>query len=207
MQRYKQSEIDKLVDILKNDGVISVPTDTVYGICARINSINAYNKLADIKDRPSNKSFPVMCADKEQIESIAIVDERIQKLINAFMPGPVTLVLNKRPEVLTYINNGGLNNSLEMAIRMAPTEILKELIYKVGSPIFMTSANHSGEPTCKNLDEIERTCPTLDGMMEGDVLFAQASTIIDCTSDVIKIQREGPISKEEIMKVLIDKKI
>lgn len=78
MKRYKQSQIDELVNILKKDGVISVPTDTVYGICARINSVNAYNKLVAIKNRPSNKSFPVMCANEDQIKDIAIVDERVE---------------------------------------------------------------------------------------------------------------------------------
>ncbi len=202
MKRYKQNETDELSNILKQDGIISVPTDTVYGICARINSINAYDKLVNIKNRPSNKSFPVMCANEEQIKSIAIVDERAQKLIHAFMPGPITLVLNKRPESFAYINNGGLRTTSEMAIRMAPTKVLEELICKTGSPIFMTSANQSGKATCKNLDEIEKIFPTLDGMMEGDVSFGTASTIIDCTSEKIKIQRPGPISMEQIMGVL-----
>lgn len=200
MKRYKQSEIDELANILKQDGVISVPTDTVYGICARINSIEAYNKLISIKNRPSNKSFPVMCADEEQIKSIAIVDEKIEKLIHAFMPGPVTLILNKRNE--KNINNRGLRTTSEMAVRMAPSNILKELIYKTGSPIFMTSANQSGEKECNNLDEIEKMCPTLDGMMEGNVSFGKASTIIDCTQEVIKIQRVGPISMEDIIEAL-----
>lgn len=200
MKRYKQSEIDELANILKQDGVISVPTDTVYGICARINSIKAYNKLISIKNRPSNKSFPVMCADEEQIKSIAIVDEKIEKLIHAFMPGPVTLILNKRNE--KNINNRGLRTTSEMAVRMAPSNVLKELIYKTGSPIFMTSANQSGEKECNNLDEIEKMCPTLDGMMEGNVSFGKASTIIDCTQEVIKIQRVGPISMEDIIEAL-----
>lgn len=200
MKRYKQSEIDELANILKQDGVISVPTDTVYGICARINSIEAYNKLISIKNRPSNKSFPVMCADEEQIKSIAIVDEKIEKLIHAFMPGPVTLILNKRNE--KNINNRGLITTSEIAVRMAPSNVLKELIYKTGSPIFMTSANQSGEKECNNLDEIEKLCPTLDGMMEGNVSFGKASTIIDCTQEVIKIQRVGPISMEDIIEAL-----
>lgn len=200
MKRYKQSEIDELANILKQDGVISVPTDTVYGICARINSIEAYNKLISIKNRPSNKSFPVMCADEEQIKSIAIVDEKIEKLIHAFMPGPVTLILNKRNE--KNINNRGLRTTSEIAVRMAPSNVLKELIYKTGSPIFMTSANQSGEKECNNLDEIEKLCPTLDGMMEGNVSFGKASTIIDCTQEVIKIQRVGPISIEDIIEAL-----
>ena len=202
MKRYKQSEIEEVVTILKSDGVISVPTDTVYGICARINSSKAYLKLVSVKNRPSTKSFPVMCSDIEQIKSIAIVDEAALKLIKAFMPGPITLVLNKRPDVLSYINNAGARETDELAIRMAPTPFLKELIKEVGSPLFLTSANKSGKDVCKNLDEIEIECPTLDGMVMGDVSFGEASTIIDCTDNDIKIQRQGPISEDEIMKAL-----
>lgn len=197
-KRYKQNEIDKLVKILKKDGVISVPTDTVYGVCARINSIKAYKNLVITKNRPITKPFPVMCADEKQIKSIALVDERAEKLIHAFMPGPVTLVLKKREEIPEYVNNGGTT----IAVRMAPSKILKDLIINTGSPLFMSSANQSGEPTCTNLDEIEKTCPTLDGMMEGKVSFNKGSTIIDCTSENIKILRTGPISMKQIETII-----
>ena len=202
MKRYKQSEIEEIATILKNDGVISVPTDTVYGICARINSSKAYNNLVKVKNRPSTKSFPVMCSDIEQIKSIATLDDNALKLIEAFMPGPITLVLNKRPDVLSYINNAGTRETDELAIRMAPTPFLKELIKEVGSPLFLSSANKSGMDVCRSLDEIEEECPTLDGMVEGYVSFGEASTIIDCTDNDIKIQRQGPISEDEIMKAL-----
>ena len=204
MKRYKQSEIEEVANVLKNDDVISVPTDTVYGICARINSSKAYLKLVSVKNRPSTKSFPVMCSDIEQIKSIAIIDENALKLIKAFMPGPITLVLNKRPDVLSYINNAGARETDELAIRMAPTPFLKELIKEVGSPLFLTSANKSGMDVCKSLDDIEKECPTLDGMVMGDVSFGEASTIVDCTGNDIKIQRQGPISEDEIIKVLVN---
>mgnify|MGYP001864295717 CR=1 FL=1 len=202
MKRYKQSEIKAIANILKEDGVISVPTDTVYGICAKINSSKAYDRLVNIKKRPANKSFPVVCSDIEQIKSVAIVDKRSEKLIKAFMPGPITLVLNKRPEAFSYINNAGMRETDELAVRMAPSKFLEELIKEVGSPLFLTSANKSGETVCKNLEAIEKVCPTLDGIVEGEVLFGEASTIIDCRSSDINIQRQGPISKEQIMEVV-----
>ena len=202
MRRYNQSEIEEVATVLKNDGVISVPTDTVYGICARINSSKAYLKLVSVKNRPSTKSFPVMCSDIEQIKSIAIIDEKALKLIKAFMPGPITLVLNKRPDVLSYINNAGTRETDELAIRMAPTPFLKALIKEVGSPLFLSSANKSGKDVCRSLDEIEIECPTLDGMVMGDLSFGEASTIVDLTGNDIKIQRQGPISEDEIMKAL-----
>ena len=167
MKRYNQNETSELAKILNKDGVISVPTDTVYGICARISSKEAHDNLVKTKNRPYDKLFPVMCADKEQIKSIAIVNEKAECLIRKFMPGPITLVLPKRSEVPEYVNNGGAT----IAVRMATSKPVKELIQKTCSPIFMSSANQSGKPTCTSLDEIEKACPTLSGMMEGEVFF------------------------------------
>ena len=124
IKRYKENEIKELANILKNDGVISVPTDTVYGVCARISSIEAYNKLMQVKERPTEKLFPIMCADEEQIKSIAIVDEKAEKLIRAFMPGPITLVLMKKSGMPDYINNG----KKTIAIRMATSKAIGNLI-------------------------------------------------------------------------------
>ena len=201
MKIYNKNDIEELAKILRNDGVISVPTDTVYGVCAKMDSRKAYNKLVSTNNRPINKPFQVMCADEKQIETIAIVDDKAQKLINAFMPGPITLVLKKRQNVPDYVSNG-LNT---IAIRMATSKPLEELIKKVGCPIFMSSANQSGEPTCTSLDEIEKACPNLDGMMEGKVSFGMASTIVDCTSVSVKVLRQGPITEEQIKKVLDEK--
>lgn len=198
IKRYKEDEIEKLVQILKDDGVISVPTDTVFGICARMNSQIAHDKLVKIKKRPINKAFPVMCANEEQIKSIAIVNEREIKLIKALMPGPITLVLKKNKNLPEYITNG----KDTIAIRMAISKSIKNLILKLQYPIFMTSANQSGEHECADLDEIEKACPHLDGMMEGEVLYSKGSTIVDCSTDEIKILREGPISIEQIKEIV-----
>ena len=194
IKRYKINQVDEMAQILKNDGVISIPTDTVFGICASINSKIAYSKLKKIKRRPLNKAFPVMCSNIEQIKSIAIVDEIAEKLIKTFMPGPITLVLKKSSTLPEYVTNG----KDTIAVRMASSKTIEELITKIGSPLFMTSANQSGQLECSNLDEIEKACPSLDGMMEGEVFYSMGSTIVDCSSKEIKILREGPISFEEI---------
>ena len=198
MKIYRQNETTKLAEILKNDGVISVPTDTVYGLCARICSKKAYDNLIKIKNRPYNKPLPVMCADEEQIKSIAIVNEKAKLLISNFMPGPITVILPKKPEVSDYITNG--KNTI--AIRMATSKCIEELIRKTECPIFISSANQSGQPACTSLYEIEKSCPTLDGIMEGEVFFGKSSTIVDCTSDNIKILREGPILLKQILEII-----
>ena len=113
----------------------------------------------------------------------------------------ITLVLYKGTNVPEFVNE----NSIEIGVRMATSKPIEELIRKVGGPICVSSANKSGEPTCTSLDEIEKEFPNLDGIMEGDVVFGQSSTIVDCKTEQIKIQRQGPISIEQIEKVLIDK--
>lgn len=198
MKKYNKNQIKELSNILKNDGVISVPTDTVFGICGSIKSKKAQEKLKSIKERPASKPFPIMCADIEQIKSVAMVDNKSEKIIKEFMPGPITIVLRKNEKIPQYINNG----KETIAIRMATSNELKELIKSLGCPIFMTSANKSGEEVCKTLEDIEKNCPDLDGMLEGEVSFGQASTIVDCTSNEIKILRKGPISEDEIIKAL-----
>ncbi len=201
VKRYNDNEIDELVKILKNDGVISVPTDTVFGLCARIDSEIAHDKLINVKNRPIKKSFPVMCANEEQIKSIASVNDVAEKLIKSFMPGPITLVLKKNKDLSQYITNG----KDTIAIRMATSDTIKKIILELGSPLFMTSANQSGEPTCTTLDEIEKSCPNLDGMLDGKVIFSKGSTIVDCSGKDLKILREGPITMKQINNLINNK--
>lgn len=198
MKRFTYNDIEEIAEILKNDGVVSVPTDTVYGVCARMDSLRAQHNLREVKNRPETKAFPVMCADLEQIKTIAEVDDRSEKLICAFMPGPVTFILKRKENVPDYVN-GGMDT---LAIRMATDKNLEKLIRVLGVPLFMTSANQSGSPVCINLDEIEKQCPLLNGMVEGEVSYGEASSIIDCTKEEIKVLRQGPVSMKEIEEVL-----
>ena len=198
MKRFSEDDIDEIVDILKNNGVISVPTDTVYGVCARIDSKKAHDNLILVKNRPENKPFPVMCANEEQIKGIAIVNEKAEKIIKAFMPGPITIVLNKKETVPDYITNG----KKTIAIRMATSKTLEKIILSLETPIFMSSANQSGEKTSESLEEIEKNCPKINGILEGKIKLGVGSTIIDCTSEKIKVLREGPIKLKEINNII-----
>lgn len=194
---YKQNQIEELSKILNNNGVISYPTDTVFGICGKIDSKIVFEKLMNLKKRPKNKSFPIMCSDLEQIKKVAIVNEKTELIIKKFMPGPITLVLKKKDNIPSYISNG----KDTIAVRMAPSKNLQELIKKINSPIFMTSANISNEPVCKNIEEIEQKLKKLDAIVEGKVQYKEASTIVDCSKEKIEILREGPIKYEDIKNI------
>jgi L-threonylcarbamoyladenylate synthase len=194
MKRYSQKELPELAEILRHDGVIAVPTDTVYGLCSQIRTQKAQENLRRIKNRPAEKAFPIMCQNKAQMKEVAEMNEIAEAVIDAFMPGPLTVILNKKEDLPDYIN-GGMKT---VALRMAVSPVLEELIRLTGCPLFMTSANQSGEKTAGTIEEIEEACPLLDGILEGDTKYAQASTIIDCTGE-IRILRDGPVKIDDII--------
>lgn len=194
MKRYSQKELPELAEILRHDGVIAVPTDTVYGLCSQIRTQKAQENLRRVKNRPAEKAFPIMCQNKAQMKEVAEMNEIAEAVIDAFMPGPLTVILNKKEDLPDYIN-GGMKT---VALRMAVNPVLEELIRLTGCPLFMTSANQSGEKTAGTIEEIEKACPLLDGILEGDTKYAQASTIVDCTGE-IRILRDGPVKIDDII--------
>ena len=200
MLKCSENEVDKLVEILKEDKVVCIPTDTIYGLCARVNSPVAYDNLVKIKNRPEGKFFSIMCADKAQIKEVADVGEKEEKLINAFMPGPITLILNKKKDI--KINNKVGEEISSIGVRLAPTKTIKSLIKMLGCPILLTSANISGEKVCTNINQIENTFKDLDAILLGTPANSEASTIVDCSKEQISIIRKGPITKEKINEVL-----
>ena len=123
MRRFKAEEIPEIIEILKKDGVISVPTDTVYGVCSQVFSHQAEENLRNVKRRPLTKAFPVMCADLAQIQEIAEVNGRAKKVIEGFMPGPITVILKRKDGV-----NLSQENLDTIAIRMATSNTLAKII-------------------------------------------------------------------------------
>lgn len=196
MKVYTTHEISDIVDALKEGEVIAVPTDTVYGLCASIEVYESQEKLRDIKHRPKDKAFPIMCANLKQIESLCEIGDVDRIIIQEYMPGPITLILKKKEEVDGYIN-GGMDT---IAIRMATSKELESIIMESG-PVYMTSANLSGEKVCETPEEIWNSCKGIAGILEGDIKFQQASTIVDCTNNYAVV-RKGPITQEDIDKLI-----
>ena len=191
---FSDKDISILADILDNNEVICVPTDTVYGLCAKTNSYLAYNNLVNIKDRPNNKLFPIMCSDLNQIKEIALINSKTEKLIKKYMPGPITIILKIKDNPNNYIN---LDQDT-IAVRLATSATLRKLIELLDCPLFMTSANKSGYSPCKNIDEVLKNFSNLKGVLAGDVTYSIPSTIVDCVGDDFKILREGPITVDDI---------
>jgi len=134
-------ELNKVSDTIQNDGIIVFPTETVYGIGVNALSEKAIRKLYELKERETTKPISIIVSEKKEIEKYAIINNKIeQKIIDKYMPGPVTLVLEKK-DVIPSIVTAGKNT---IGIRIPDNKISIEILKKCKVPIAASSANISG---------------------------------------------------------------
>ena len=201
MKQYTQDQIHEVVKAFKDHEIIAIPTDTVYGVGVMYGDLDALHNLKHAKHRPETKPIPMMVSKLEQLEGIAIIDERTKLIAKHFLPGALTLVLPVDPRLDKSYNNG-----LEtIAIRIPDEEFVLSLIDELDTPLLVTSANQSGAPTALKYEDVLEQLPNIDGTVLGKCRALQASTIVDCTKEDLKILREGPISLEELVCVIENK--
>lgn len=144
------------------------------------------------------KPFPLMVCDISQMQMVAFLKDREKKLVEKFAPGALTLVLKKK-EVIKDEFTSGLDS---IAIRIPDDEFLLRLLKEVG-PMFVTSANISGEPATNSHEEVlKQLNGKIDLVVEGKAKSGISSTIVDCTKEELVLLREGDITKEDINNAL-----
>ena len=182
-------------DVLRHGGVVALPTDTVYGIAARIDHPKAIRSLYTIKGRASEKAIAVLLAGLEELDSVAIeIPGSARRLAGEFWPGGLTLILRRNPDLPREISR-----SETIGLRVPDHPIALELLRETG-PLAVTSANLSGDPNSLNAAAVRET---LDGRIPliidgGTVPGGLASTVCDCTVVPPTVRRSGPVSQEEI---------
>ena len=179
--------------------VVSFPTETVMGLGVTFDNQEAYELLNKVKNRPEDKPYTLMLGNKKDIEKYSHVSKRDKKIIDAFVPGPITLLLNAKDVVPAYVTH----NTGVIGVRVPAMEEICELINAVGKPLLVPSANKSGEAPCKTYQEVlEVFKDEVACIYEKDALGDKPSTIVDLTGENIKIIREGSLSLETIRSVL-----
>ena len=197
--KYTKDQIDEVAQIIKDGGMVAFPTDTVYGLAVSVNNFSAIEKLKVAKGRPEDKPFPMMVDSVEQLKTVAIVNDKQEKVIEKFMPGPLTIVFNKKDNLSDVVTN-----SLKtVGIRMPDDEWVLKLIELVGCPLLVPSANLSGGKTCYDYNEVlDQLNGRIDGIVIGKSGALRSSTIVDMSSEEIKLIRQGIISLKEIEEVV-----
>ncbi len=197
------TDLDKLVDhsaeLLRDNGVILTPTDTVYGLICLPTSDIAIKKIFEMKRRPANRHLPIIVADWQQAESkLPIVwNQAAKKLADKFWPGPLTLACG-----IIENNVKWLEGRVEIGIRVPDHIYIQKLARKMG-PLLMTSANKHGEDIPHTLEgalESLAIAPSL--AIDGGLLSGAPSTLVNVNLPESKIERVGCIPESEIERVL-----
>ncbi len=186
-------DIGKAIKVLKNGGIVIFPTDTAFGIGCRIDDEETVERLFKLRKRAETKATPVLVSGQEMASKYwkEVPDSVVEKLINSFWPGALTIVLPcKTAKVPSLVRGGGET----LGLRMPADDSLLAIIEKVGVPIIGTSANFAGEPTPYKLEDLNPELVKLvDFVVKGECKAKEASTVIDCSITPWKILRQGSV--------------
>jgi len=192
-------ELETVAEAVENGDLIVYPTETVYGIGADIFNEAAIKKLFVAKNRPFDMPLSVAVSSKEMMGTIAVLDERAEKLIDAFLPGPLTIIIKKKPIVPDIVTS----MSEKVGIRMPDHPVALKIIERVG-PIVATSANSHSHPDAVKCEEAEKDLGDHVNVYvdSGPCSLGKPSTIVWLMGDNMEIVRQGAITKKQIEDVL-----
>lgn len=184
-------DILKVVEVLKNGGVIVYPTDTIYAIGCDINNVKAVQRVCQLKGiKPEKANFSMICRDLSNIAAYAKVSNEVFKVMKHNLPGPFTFVLpatSKLPNVM-------MNKRKSIGIRIPDNFIVMSIVEELGNPLLTTSVKaeddiveYLTDPELINELYEKKVDLVIDGGYGQNV----ASTVVDCTGDTIEIIRQG----------------
>ncbi|MBN1355544.1 threonylcarbamoyl-AMP synthase [bacterium] len=190
------SDAAMVIDVIRRGGVAVVPTETSYMLAADVTNRHAVERASALKIRPPGHSFTVAFWSRDGAARWTVWDDRAEKLARVFLPGPLTLILNIRPDAPVQFAARGRT----LGIRIPGFDPLLHLLERTDIPVTATSANPHGGPEPYR---IEDCVPGADIYWDMGVLAEnRPSTIVDLTVRLPVIRREGSIPGEVIFGVL-----
>lgn len=192
--------LNKAARILRSGGLVAFPTETVYGLGGNGTDSESAKKIYEAKGRPSDNPLIIHIADPKDAEKYAYTSKEYYKLADAFMPGPLTVILPKK-ETIPYSVTGGLDT---VAVRCPSHPVARALIEACGLPIAAPSANLSGKPspTCAK-HVIEDLSNKVDMIIDGgESEIGLESTIVKLDGESVTLLRPGAITADALSCVL-----
>ena len=187
-------DITKIVDILKKGGVVVIPTDTTYGIVCDATNEEAVRKIYKLKGRDYHKPMIVLMNSIKMLEEYtSLVNPLERELINTYLPGELTIILNKNNLIPNIVTSG----KDTLGIRIPNNKDLIDIINKLGTPIVATSANLSNQKEITNINMLDNSIKSnVDYIYDIGYVNKGASTIIKVDQNTINILREGSLSEK-----------
>ena len=184
--------IQKIIKILDNDGLIVIPTDTIYAFATSIKSKKGLKRLAKIKKiKLKNANFSLICQDLKDISTYTKpIDRKTFKTLKNALPGPFTFILNANNSVSKIFDS----NKKEIGIRIPNHKFIKTLIKELNHPLICSSVNDEDEIVKYSTDPLvifENHEKNVDAVIDYGYGKNVASTIVDCTSDELILVRQG----------------
>lgn len=180
--------VRKVVERLEQGGVIGYPTDTVYGVGCDLFNQDAIRKVYRLKKMEGKKPLSFICSDLKDISRYAYVSNYAYKMMKRLLPGPYTFVL----EATKLVPKIAMTRQNTVGIRIPDNKICLSLVRELGHPIISTSVYKPDESLYNDPAEIEeRFSKQLDLVIDGGVIVAEHSSIIDLTNESPKIIRKG----------------
>lgn len=194
-------DISAVCDILKAGGVVALPTETVYGLAANAQNKDAVKKIFAAKGRPADNPLIVHIAKKEELAPLVTeIPKSAQRCIDAFWPGPFTVILPKS-DAVPSITSGGLDT---VAVRMPSNPVINAVISGCGFPLAAPSANISGKPSpTKACHVIEDMQGKIEGIVKScDCAVGVESTVVSFLNGEVRLLRPGGITLEMLQKIV-----
>lgn len=189
--------LSEAAELLFDGEVVAYPTETVYGLAADPFSEEGLAKLFEIKGRNDGNPVLLIIDDEDDLfDVVSDVSERAEKFIEAFWPGPLSLLLPRVADLPKLVTAG----QEKVCVRCPACEIARDLCQVYGGPLTSTSANRSGQPPARSLAEID--LPGVALAIDGGILEPSLpSTVYDPDED--RMVREGCITREQIRAILM----
>ena len=190
-------------EIIRNGGLVAVPTETVYGLAGSGLNEQAVGMIYEVKGRPAIKPLSLMVHGSEAMDALCLdVPEQARTLAARFWPGPLTIVLKAKPEIPPIVLAGGST----VGLRCPDHSLTLELLRDCGLPLAAPSANPSGEESPKDAGKVlEYFDGKIDAVIDGGRCgLGRESTIIDMSHTPYRILRQGALPTEDIADALVD---
>jgi tRNA threonylcarbamoyl adenosine modification protein (Sua5/YciO/YrdC/YwlC family) len=192
IQNPNPRDLKKVIQILNQDGVVIVPTDTIYAMACRLDSKKAIEKMARVSGKKSEKvNFSLLCADLAHIaDYTAFIEKSIFRMLKNNLPGPFTFILEANKQVSKWFSG----NKKTIGIRVPDNIIVQQLVSNLGVPLVVTTIHHDDKVVQYMTDPeeiFEKFQYKVDAVIDAGAGGNEPSTVVDCTQDEPLIIRQG----------------
>lgn len=187
---------------LRKGRVVAIPTDALYTLVADPFNLGAVRRVFLAKGRDLHRSLPLLISDAVMAEDLSKeLSPRFFLLARRFWPGPLTIIVPASPRVPLKVTG----NSGRLALRQSRSAVANALIEHLGQPLISTSANISGQPTCRSgIDVFGTMDGRIDMVLDGGLCTGSGATTVDVTEPEWRLVRAGAIDEKEIAECLAE---